>query len=108
MTHASGAHSLRIEVVSAGEHRQHSVELILPRGAVVGEAIERSGLLKAFPELDLVRAEVGIFGEKVTLGRCLEDGDRVEIYRPLLIAPDAARRLRAAARRRRRQAGAKA
>lgn len=107
MTHTSGASTLRVEVVYAGPHRQHSVEMTLPRGAVVGEAIERSGVLEAFPELELSRVEVGIFGEKVTLGRRLEDDDRIEIYRPLLIAPDAARRLRAAARRRRREAGAK-
>ncbi len=108
MTPVSDANTVRVEVVYAGERRQHSVEMTLPRGAVVGEAIERSGLLETFPELDLSRAEVGIFGEKVALARRLEDDDRVEIYRPLVVSPAAARRLRAADRRRRREAGAKA
>jgi len=63
--------------------------------ATVEEAIAASGILSYYPEIDKTAISVGIFSRKVSLESRLQDGDRIEIYRPLLIDPMAARRLRA-------------
>ncbi|AMY68786.1 RnfH family protein [Frigidibacter mobilis] len=55
----------------------------VPEAATPREAIERSGLLAQFPEIDLAVMKVGIFGQICTLDRPLKEGDRVEIYRPI-------------------------
>lgn len=64
----------------------------MPEGATVREAIELSGVLQQFPEIDLETQKVGIFGRVVKLDTRLEDGDRVEIYRPITADPDLAER----------------
>jgi len=61
----------------------------------VREAIERSGLLARYPEIELKRGRVGIFGKPAQLNAPLREGDRVEIYRLLIADPKAARRERA-------------
>ncbi len=91
---------MRVDVVyaaSADEQRVVAVEL--PADATVGNAIDASGLLRRYPEINLARNAVGIFGERVTLDRVLEDGERVEIYRPLVANPREARRRRASEKR---------
>lgn len=60
------------------------------------QAIERSGILNEFPEIDLAENPIGIFGLRVRPSHRLKPGDRVEIYRPLVMSPKQARRLRAA------------
>jgi hypothetical protein len=87
---------LKVEVVYATPGRQARRPLELEEGSTVREAIERSGVLEAFPEIDLARNRVGIHGRLVPLGACLGDGDRVEILRPLAADPKDARRRRAA------------
>ncbi|MCR8547480.1 RnfH family protein [Salipiger sp. P9] len=59
----------------------------MPEGATVRDVIDRSGLLRDFPELDLTANKVGIFGTVAKLDKPVKEGDRVEIYRP--IHPDA-------------------
>jgi uncharacterized protein len=86
----------RIEVVYATPGRQARYVLELEAGATVGDAVARSGALAEFPEIDLTRNRVGIYGRLVTLGARLGDGDRVEILRPLVADPKEARRRRAA------------
>ncbi|MEW5890242.1 MAG: RnfH family protein [Pseudomonadota bacterium] len=56
-------------------------------GATVREAIERSGILRQFPHIDLAVQKVGIFGRIVKLDAALRAGDRVEIYRPITCDP---------------------
>lgn len=90
---------MRIEVVYATPAEQAVVEVELPAGAAVGDAVRASGILARFPEIDLGHAAVGIFGERVTLDRPLEQGDRVEIYRRLAADPKEVRRRRARKRR---------
>lgn len=90
---------LRVEVVYALPRQQQVVTVTLPVGSVVADAVMRSGLLERFPDIELSRVEVGVFGEKVPLDRPLSPDDRVEIYRRLEVSPEQARRLRAAARR---------
>jgi uncharacterized protein len=60
------------------------------------QAIERSGILERFPEIDLASNKIGIYGKASKLDAMLTDGDRVEIYRPLIADPKEARKKRAA------------
>ncbi len=57
-------------------------------------AIELSGILHQYPEIDLSRQPIGIFGNKITLDTTIHSGDRIEIYRPLQIDPKKARKQR--------------
>jgi uncharacterized protein len=84
-----------VQVVYATPTRQFTKTLILPVGSSVEQAIRASGLLEEFPVIDLARQRVGVFGELVQLDDCLQGGERVEIYRPLLADPKEARRRRA-------------
>jgi putative ubiquitin-RnfH superfamily antitoxin RatB of RatAB toxin-antitoxin module len=95
MTRENGWH---VEVVYATPSRQEVIGLTVPPGASVEQAIRESGLLEIFPEIDLARNRVGIFGEIAGLRDPVRDGDRVEIYRPLRADPKEARRRRAARR----------
>lgn len=95
MTDADAAR-LMVEVVYAGSERQRLVSVSVPAGARVAEAIAASGVLQEFPEIDLTANRVGIFGQLTRLDEVLRDGDRVEIYRPLIADPKEARRKRAA------------
>ncbi|MEW7973460.1 MAG: RnfH family protein [Candidatus Thiodiazotropha endolucinida] len=60
------------------------------------QAIEASGILQMFPEIDLKANKIGIFGKAAKLDMVLSEGDRVEIYRPLIADPKEARKKRAA------------
>lgn len=72
--------------------RQVWLTLELPEGSTVGGAIEASGILKLFPDIDLGQQKVGIFGKLAALDAPLEDGDRVEIYRPVTCDPKSVKR----------------
>jgi putative ubiquitin-RnfH superfamily antitoxin RatB of RatAB toxin-antitoxin module len=84
-----------VEVVYALPERQVLLELEVEEGTSARQAIERSGILRQFPQIDLARDGIGVFGKVVPLDAPLRDGDRVEIYRPLLADPKQARRERA-------------
>ncbi|MGH8558963.1 MAG: RnfH family protein [Methylococcales bacterium] len=88
--------SIRVEVVYALPERQVLLAIEVQTGFDVKSAIEISGILEQFPEIDLARNSVGIFGSVCGLDQKLNPGDRVEIYRPLLHDPKEARRRRAA------------
>ncbi|HQU16175.1 MAG: RnfH family protein [Chromatiales bacterium 21-64-14] len=90
------AEALRVEVTYARPDRQVLMVLQLPPGATLEQAIRRCGVLTQFPEIDLKVNPVGVFGRRRTLDAVLRDGDRVEIYRPLVVDPKEARRRRAA------------
>lgn len=90
--------SIAIEVVYALADRQRLLRLSVPVGTTVREAALRSGMQQYFPELDLQQAPLGIFGKAVAKPeeRVLEEGERVEIYRPLIADPKEVRKQRAA------------
>lgn len=88
---------LEVEVVYALPHHQELRALRLPTGATVGQALAASGLLRAYPEIDLAKNKIGIFGKLTQPAAPLRDHDRVEIYRPLAADPKELRRRRAAA-----------
>lgn len=78
---------MQIAVAYARTDRQVWMEIEMQEGATVREAIERSGVLEEFPEIDLEVNKVGIFARPVKLDQPLKEGDRVEIYRPLIADP---------------------
>ena len=86
---------LRIEVAYALREEQVLLELEMAEGTTARQAVERSGILRRFPDIDLAQASLGIFGRVVSPDTPLRDGDRVEIYRPLIADPKQARRTRA-------------
>ena len=86
---------ITIEVVYALPERQSLLELEVPEGTTARQAALASGLDEEFPGLDLAANPLGIFGESVEDERVLRAGDRVELYRPLLMDPREARRQRA-------------
>ena len=83
---------LRIRVVYALPDHQATVDLQLPPGTSLNEAVARSGLLEKFPEAAARPLSCAIFGRAVPLTYELRDGDRIEILRPLLIDPKQSRR----------------
>ena len=62
----------------------------------VRDAVERSGLLVKFSEIDLTKNKLGVFAKLVKPDTVLRDRDRVEIYRPLIADPKEVRKQRAA------------
>jgi hypothetical protein len=87
---------ISVEVVYALPQKQEILSLMLRSGAMVSEAIEKSGILRDYPEIDLASAKVGIYSKQVKLDAMLRDKDRIEIYRPLIADPKEVRRKRAA------------
>jgi hypothetical protein len=87
---------LPVEVVYARPDGQTLLSLKVRAGATLREAIEMSGVLALFPEVDLGKSRVGTFGRLRELSDAVEAGDRVEIYRELVADPKEARRQRAA------------
>lgn len=84
-----------IEVAFASLVKQLCVSVTLQEAVSVEEAIITSGITDQFPEIDLLSMKVGVFGKVCSLDKMLKEGDRVEIYRPLLLNPMDARRNRA-------------
>ena len=87
---------LEIEVAYAKPEQQVIMALQVPEGTTAKQAIDASGLLDRFPEINCSEIKAGIFGCACTLDQPLKQGDRIEIYRPLLHDPKEARRQRAA------------
>lgn len=84
-----------IEVAYALPDEQAVFSLEVPAGCSVKAAIQRSGVLEAYPQIDLSTDSVGIFAVLVGLDEPVSAHDRIEIYRPLQIDPKAQRRERA-------------
>jgi putative ubiquitin-RnfH superfamily antitoxin RatB of RatAB toxin-antitoxin module len=87
---------ISVEVAFAREDEQAIFPLEGSAGLTARDAIERSGILKRFPEIDLAVNKIGVFGKFAKLDQVLGPGDRVEIYRPLIADPKEARKKRAA------------
>lgn len=87
--------SLSIEIAYALPQRQELLHVQLPTGSTVQQAIEASGLMQKYAEIDLKKNKVGVFGKLTKLDAPLRDRDRVEIYRPLIADPKEVRKKRA-------------
>ena len=86
---------IRVEIVYAQPQRSIAKSLSLPPGALIADALKLAAQAEDFQDMDLASATVGIFGQVASRDRPLKDGDRIEIYRPLLEEPKLARRTRA-------------
>ncbi len=101
MGHAE-APLLAVEVIycpGPGPGEVDAIQLNLPPGATVHDAVRLSGVLTRHPSIDLAQRRFGIWGKLIGLETRLRDQDRVEIYRPLAVDPKEARRLRHAKQR---------
>ncbi|MCH8846904.1 MAG: RnfH family protein [Proteobacteria bacterium] len=87
--------SIPIEVAYASPHQSWLIPLIVEDGTTIQQAIVTSGILDQCTAIDLETNEVGIFSKIVALDTLVRAGDRIEIYRPLILDPKQARRLRA-------------
>ena len=86
---------IAVEVAYALPEKQYLQQVKLDEGATVEDAIRASGLLELRLDIDLTKNKVGIYSRPVKLGDVVNDGDRVEIYRPLIADPKELRRQRA-------------
>lgn len=89
------AGNLRVQVCYAKPGIQLLRDVSVPPGTTLQAAIVQSGILDDMPEIDLSTCRVGIYAKLKTLEAILRDGDRIEIYRPLIADPKESRRRRA-------------
>lgn len=88
--------TITVEVVYALAQQQTLLKVQLPAESTVTQAIQASGILAKYPEIDLATNKFGVFGKLTKADTVLRDKDRVEIYRPLIADPKEVRRQRAA------------
>ena len=86
---------IQVEVVCAWPARYWRVELALPAGSCVDDALSASDWRARIEDAE-AGVKVGIYGKVVAGSQVLQDGDRIELYRPLRADPKDARRRRAA------------
>ena len=98
----SESKTLRVEVAYALPEKQVILELQVPEGTSVLEAAQQSGVTGQFEGIDLENAKFGIFGKVVSPKQVLREGERVEVYRPLIADPKEVRKARAARAKERR------
>lgn len=87
---------IKVEVAYALPEEQVIIPLEVEVGTTVRQAVERSGILQRFMDIDLKSNKVGVFGKLTKPDTVLRANDRVEIYRPLVADPKEVRRQRAA------------
>lgn len=85
-----------VEVAYALADKQSLLTIEVERGATLKDAIEASGILESFKQIDLTKDRVGIFSKFASLDTILQEKDRVEIYRSLVADPKEVRKERAA------------
>lgn len=87
--------TIQIEVAYAQATKQMLVPLTVSVGTTVEQAINLSKIVLHFPEINLQQNRTGIFSKPATLQTVLREGDRVEIYRPLIADPKMMRKQKA-------------
>ncbi len=86
---------LLIEIAYALPQQQVILPLKVAEGTTAAQAVEASGILQKFPEINLEQNKLGIFGKLIKNDTVLREKDRIEIYRPLIADPKEVRRQRA-------------
>lgn len=100
---------IQLEVVYGLADEQSLLSFQADEGITVEEAIQQSGILDEYPDIDLAKEnKVGLFGKLTKLSQTLRDKDRVEIYRPLIADPKEVRKRRAAEGKKMDKGGGKA
>jgi putative ubiquitin-RnfH superfamily antitoxin RatB of RatAB toxin-antitoxin module len=79
---------VNVGVAYADKFKQVWLKLEVPDGSTVREAIEHSGILDQFPEIDLGKQKVGVFGKLTKLTARVAEGSRIEIYRDITADPE--------------------
>lgn len=87
---------IEVEVVYGVPTKQVLLSLPVPAGSTIEECIKLSSITKHFPEIIVNEAKVGIFSRPEKLSTIVKEGDRIEIYRPLIADPKEMRKIRAA------------
>ena len=85
---------MNIGVCYAEAERQLWLRLEVPDDSTIQEAIELSGVLKQYPQIDLTTQKVGVFGKLAKLEAPIKEGDRIEIYRKITVDPQQVQRRR--------------
>lgn len=93
----SSTASINVQVVYALPDRQDMVSIKLAAGSTLQRAVEVSGLLQKYPEIDTASGVFGIYARICSPDTVLRDSDRIEIYRPLIADPKEVRRKRSVA-----------
>ena len=88
--------ALQVVVCYASARAEFLRSMKVAPGTTIGQAIEMSGVLEAYPDINLSTQPVGIYAKKKSLDTVLRERDRIEIYRPLVADPKDSRRKRAA------------
>lgn len=97
---------IHVEVAYALPNKQRIVKLDVPNGTTALQAVSMSKLDEVFEDLVVgPDIKLGVWGKAVTGDRVLAMGERVEIYRPLLIDPKEVRKARAARAKAAREGG---
>ncbi|MCW8108190.1 RnfH family protein [Alteromonas ponticola] len=86
---------IKVEVAYALPDRQSIVEVSIAQGATVEKVIELSNIQTLYPDIDLDKQKIGIWSRVAKLKDEVKDGDRIEIYRPLIADPKEVRKRRA-------------
>lgn len=86
--------ALHITVVCAAAGQVVEVQIDLPDGVCVKDALRACSGMSAFAGVDLMGLDTGVWGKLATHTKLLADGDRVELYHPLTVDPKVARRMR--------------
>jgi putative ubiquitin-RnfH superfamily antitoxin RatB of RatAB toxin-antitoxin module len=79
---------MNVGVAYADKFKQVWLKLEVPDGSTVREAIEHSGILEQFPDIDLETQKIGVFGKLTKLTARIEEGSRIEIYREITADPE--------------------
>ncbi|MCE0493104.1 RnfH family protein [Vibrio salinus] len=87
--------TIQVEVAYALPHEQRVISLVVESSMSVEDIIKQSGIIDVYPEIDLTKNKVGVFGRTVKLDSLVRNKDRIEIYRPLIADPKEIRRKRA-------------
>ena len=83
---------MKVSVAYTSQNKQVWLHVQVPDGCTVNDAIAKSGILSIFPEIDLTQQKFGVFGKFTKPDTKLNEGDRVEIYRPITADPATVKR----------------
>jgi len=87
---------ITIELIYALPDEQELITMQVEDGTSIEDAIHASGILEKYPQIDLAKNKVGIFSKVSKMDTPLREGDRIEIYRPLIADPKEVRKRKAA------------
>lgn len=95
MSNSDPENKIQVEVVYPLPDEQKVLQVKVEKGTFAKDAVRQSGLLKLYPEINLDEASIGIYSRLLKSDEIVCDGDRIEIYRPLLADPKEVRKRRA-------------